>query len=222
MLRRLGLQERRMLKASGQDLTPKPCARFASYANRYKGQPAVIVGKGHTEFDYAQLHNFSGVHVFINDAVTLAANVPDKHCFLFFLDRHQAVHWLQIKLPDNVTVACPVRFRAYNTGRNKCFYFDDINSFPVSSRSELASSPRLWKAQGTITSALHFVWYIGCYRVTFIGCDGINDRQHGYDSRLSIISASKPGWRYDRIRHNQDTLCEIFNLESSYIGTPNG
>ena len=57
-------------------------------------------------------------------------------------------------------------------------------------RDQLAASTQLYTNTGTIHSLLHFVWFCGFRRVTFVGCDGPGPGPAAYDPRLANRSAS--------------------------------
>jgi hypothetical protein len=96
-------------------------------------------------------------------------------------------------------------------------------------RDEIADREELFVHTGTIHTLLHFVWFCGFQRVTYVGCDGINQKhvlaracgaRNGYDSRLQNRSNTSPWWHYAKIRQAQDLLTTLFGIEAVYRGAP--
>lgn len=209
---------------------------FEGYMDRFAGQTAMIVGKGPTLYDYDELREFSGPCIFINDAVSLATK-HDGANFFFALDRCQSA-WFP-ELGD--TTAILPSDRTFIEGDDDPILEADFSgtlyrtkspnreAFLALTREQLAKAAILYTHSGTIHPAIHFVWFLGCTRILFVGCEGFNDAKHlrkyadaltGYDERLAIKSNSKPWWNYGMIRAEQDRLCTHFNIEGHYVGTP--
>jgi len=216
---------------------------ISSFKNRYQGEPCVIVGKGRTDFDYQDLDQFPHPVIFINDAI-------DKERFAWraaerFFFAHDAwqVYWLLE--PRDSTAVIPryaqndprvnrlklsavelplVAFRnnivCYEWG---AWWRGDLAKH---TRREMVRTKQLYIRSGTIHSAIHFAWFMGCPKIMFIGCDGIcaARQTEQYDPRIAIRSESKPGGShiYAGIRKVQDFMIRELHLEAEYIGCPKG
>lgn len=202
---------------------------FASFKEKYAGGEATIVGKGPTLFDYELLAAMPGPVCFINDAVLLTKHLDkQQHGFLFFLDQHQAEHWLGAEFDVTMVVKEEHRQLAARQDNRCVFYQHCEGTFPVATRSELARSPRLFLNKGTITPILHFLWYTGVRKINLIGCDGLNrptairEMTGGkdYDPRIPEFLPGKCRWINNQIRASQDALIELFGFAAEYHGTP--
>lgn len=203
---------------------------FFSFANKHAGGTAIVVGKGPTTFDYAELKKHDGPIVFINDAAQLAKFCRDEQeKFQFYLDDNQARHWLTgAALPGVTMVVKDVHRPLAKRPDLDVIWYRAVTAFPVMSREDLSKSPTLFIKKGTITPVLHWLWYLGVRTVKFVGCDGLNDKTavhqltggKDYDQRLNILTTGRSGWVYNAIRKIQDDLVGIFGFEAIYLGTP--
>lgn len=211
---------------------------FAELNDAHRGGAAIVVGKGPTLFDYAELGTTGCPTFFVNDAVALERHLqPDQPSYWFAHDRIQTA-WLERGIQSTAVVPEDGKLL---TGRgdpvlanaNRVVFYrwrtrlQDV--VLAQTRDELAASRELHTDQGTIHSLLHFVWYLGFTRVGFVGCDGISkdprtapleDASTGYDKRIENASSSAPWGTFLRIRREQDRLCKLFRFETTYLGTP--
>jgi hypothetical protein len=195
---------------------------FYEFNNKYKHGGCYVVGRGRTDFNYDELGDVDDPIFFINDAVGLEKLVRSE-TFFFAHDSQMRV-WLDG--PMKSTAVLPINGKVlgnapgvvlghsslvvyyHRGGKNK-------ENLLRMSRNEIAQRGELFTHTGTMHSLLHFIWFCGFGRATFIGCDGIN----GYDQRLQNRSHSSPG-RYGTIRKAQELLTTLFGIEAIYRGTP--
>jgi hypothetical protein len=208
---------------------------FSSFNNKYSRGACYVVGRGRTTFDYARLADINDPIFFINDAVCMEKYARSE-TFFFAHDVHLRV-WLDgsIKatavLPTDGTIlgdAPGVVLK--HAGRIVYYRRGEKNRDALlrMSRDELAHSEELFVHTGTIHSLIHFIWYCGFRRATFVGCDGINPGhvfsnapgQPIYDPRLENRSNGAAGWNYGTIRRAQDLMLTLFAIDAVYIGTP--
>jgi hypothetical protein len=210
--------------------------RFADFNNRYAGKTCCVVGRGPTEFPYAELAGLQEPVFFINDSVSVAGDARGD-TFFFAHDARMLV-WLDGRfkgtavLPFDGKLFLKQPEAVLSHAGGLAFYRWKKRAGEEllrMGRDELAAAEELFTHCGTIHSLLHFVWFCGFKRVVFIGCDGINDPEllseaydapGGYDARLPNLSRTRPWWQYDAIRENQDRLCARLGLETVYRGTP--
>ena len=199
---------------------------FASFNNRYAGRGCHVVGRGPTTFDYAALAAVDEPVFFINDAVCLERHAAGET--FFFAHDPQLLGWLDgtrrstAVLPADVKLFRPPPPRPLGHAAPVVLY--RWRTLPVDqvlrmTRDQLAASAQLYTHTGTIHSLLHFVWFCGFRRVTFVGCDGPGRGPAAYDPRLDNRSASAPA-DYAGIVHVQRLLTALFGLEAVYRGTP--
>lgn len=209
---------------------------FSSFNHKYRGGACYVVGRGPTDFQYENLADFSDPIFFINDAVALEKFAASE-TFFFAHDEQMRV-WLDGSMRS--TAVLPIEGTIlgddpgvvlghggpivhYHRGeRNK-------ENLLRMSRDEVAAREELFVHSGTIHSLVHFLWFCGFARVTYIGCDGINHKralvqscgsEDGYDRRLQNRSGTTPWWQYRSIRRVQDLMTTLFGIEAHYIGTP--
>lgn len=209
---------------------------FADFNNRYPAGSCYVIGRGPTTFDYRQLAEITDPIFFINDAICLE-KFARSDTFFFAHDAAMRV-WLDgsmrstAVLPTNGTILAdePAAMLAHN-GRVVLYHRqdEDRESLMRMTRDELAIEEALFGHSGTIHSLLHFVWYCGVRKITYIGCDAINRRDllatqcashDGYDPRLQNKSSTAPGWHYLQIRRVQELLTVLFGIQTCHVGTP--
>jgi hypothetical protein len=218
---------------------PFPSARevpFADFNNRYENRACYVVGRGPTEFDYDKLRDVTDPVFFINDAICLEKLVS-ADTFFFAHDAAMQV-WLNGSI--RATAVLPLHSKFFDPSMNVTLgHLGDVvhyrwwetnrDTLLRMTRDELAEAQALFLHSGTIHPLLHFVWYCGFKRVSFIGCDGINSRDilrkqlnapEGYDPRLQNRSLTSSWWQYSAIRKAQDLLIQLFDFEAIYLGTP--
>jgi hypothetical protein len=196
----------------------------------------MIVGRGPTEFDYEKLADSPDPVFFINDAVCLEKHARSE-TFFFAHDPH-ATAWLNgaitstAVLPIDGKIFRPTPGITLEHAGNIVFYHwqeQNKEDLLLMNRDQIAQARQLYTHTGTIHSALHFIWFCGFKKVTFIGCDGITDTRHldpklqmgnGYDPRLANRSGSSPSPTYPAILGAQRLLTTLFGLEAVYVGTP--
>lgn len=211
---------------------------FESFRDVHRGERAVVVGKGPTTFDYADIARLDAPTYFVNDSVSLERHVAaDRPAYWFAHDRGQTV-WLPkleraiAVLPEDGKVVEGRDDPVLADAREVAFYRWRVREQDVvvrQTKDELARTHELFTDQGTIHSLLHFVWFCGVQRVTFVGCDGLEtnsrsaslvDPGTGYDARIENVSGSAPWGTFSRIRKGQDRLCRKLGFEVEYLGTP--
>jgi hypothetical protein len=213
---------------------------FAHFNNRCAGGSCYVVGRGPTEFDYTELGATDEPVFFINDAVCLEKHVRGES--FFFAHDRQLLPWLNgairstAVLPIDGKVFCvepgeaPERTLAH-AGKIVFYHWREDNRQAQlhMTRDQLAEAKQLFTHTGTIHSLLHFVWYCGFRKVSFVGCDCITDTHalagnfhtpDGYDPRLENRSGSSASPSYPAIRRAQDLLTMLFGFEAVYRGTP--
>ncbi len=210
---------------------------FASFNGRYAGRGCHVIGRGPTTFDYAALAAVDEPVLFINDAVCLERHARGET--FFFAHDPQALRWLDgglrstAVLPADGKVFRPPPPRPLRHAGPVVLY--RWRTLPVDhvlrmGRDALAAAAQLYTHTATIHSLLHFAWFCGFRRVTFVGCDGhggpvappvvMPGVMPGYDPRLENRSGSAPT-DYAGIVHVQRLLTDLFGLEAVYRGTPN-
>lgn len=222
-----------------QELAPRfPHAAelsFSSFNNEYAGRSCYVVGRGPTLFNYEDLARVNEPIFFINDAVCLEKYARSET--YFFAHDTKMLAWLDGAMRS--TAVLPIDGNLFldppsvlaHAGAIVFYRWVMGNRVELlqKSRDEIAASKQLYTQTGTIHSLIHFVWFCGFKRVTFIGCDGIDKHElprccvpsaNGYDVRLQNRSRSSPWWHYTIIRKTQDRLIDELGLESIYCGTP--
>jgi hypothetical protein len=220
--------------------SPLPKAKvvpFRSFKNSYAGRGCCIVGKGPTEFCYEELGDLDEPIFFINDAICLENHARSDT--YFFAHDAQMRPWLDgsirstAVLPRDGKILEGVSSGGMAHAGGVVYYSHKgqprSKELLLMTRDEIADWQKLVIHSGTVHSALHFAWFCGVKRVTFIGCDGIHpgqvtaaspDVEYGYDPRLKNRSYSSPGPYYPAIRKAQDLLAALLDLETNYVGTP--
>jgi hypothetical protein len=194
---------------------------FAMFNNRFAGRSCFVVGRGPTDFDYARLGDSDDPVFFINDAVGMEKHVRGES--FFFAHDPQLLGWLDGGMKS--TAVLPIDGKLFHatpdlqlghTGKVILYHWREQQreQLLTMTRDELARAKQLYTHTGTVHSLLHFAWYCGIRRVTFVGCDG--DATGGYDARLENRSKSSTSSTYPMIRHVQGLLCELFGFETEY------
>lgn len=209
---------------------------FADFKNRYAGAACHVIGRGPTEFNYEDLAKLDEPVFFINDAVCLEKYARSE-TFFFAHDPHLLV-WLDGQTKS--TAVLPIDGKVFRGGpgitlnhAGKIVFYhwreQDKEQLLQLSRDQLAEIKQLYTHTGTVHSLLHFAWFCGFKRVTFIGCDCISDPRtlpakfqtaDGYDPRLENRSGSAGGLTYPSIGRAQALLTMLFGFEAVYVGTP--
>jgi hypothetical protein len=195
---------------------------FARYANKYAGRACSIVGRGPTGFDYADLSRSTDPVFFINDAVCMEMHAGGDR--FYFAHDPQALAWLDGQIRS--TAVLPIDGKIFrdspgvtlnHTGRIVFYHWreTDREALLLMDRPKIARLQQLYTHTGTIHSLLHFVWFCGFKRVTFIGCGG--STASGYDPRLVNRSRSTPSPTYSAIFEAQKLLTTLFGLEAEYL-----
>jgi hypothetical protein len=211
---------------------------FAEWKDRHAGATAVVVGKGPTLYDFAQLGRTGAPTVFVNDAVALEKHLaPGQPSFLFAHDAGQTawfargIRSIPVIPRDGKVVEGENDPRLAPLERATLYRWRTRPQDVVlaQTKDELAASEELYTDCGTIHSALHFVWFAGFRAVRFVGCDGtsndprtkpLGDAATGYDKRIENASGSAPWGGFIRIRREQDRLCKLFGFDVEYWGAP--
>jgi hypothetical protein len=205
---------------------------FCDFDRKYDGQSCYIIGRGPTDFDYEKLVDVREPIFFINDAVSLEKYARSDT--YFFAHDAQMLPWMNGAVRSTIVV--PIDGKVFrqtpgielqHTG-NIVFYHwreEKKEELLTMTRAQIAEAKQLYTHTGTIHSVLHFIWFCGFKRVTFIGCDCISLPERlqtvdGYDSRLANLSQSASSFNYMHIGKAQLLLLQLFGLESTYIGTP--
>ena len=207
---------------------------FSVFNNRYAGGSCHVVGRGKTDFDYNLLADVEEPIFFINDAISLETRAEKAETFFFAHDA-QLLAWLDGSIRS--TAVLPLTGKMFPHGSNTVIqhagplvYYrwrkTDKESLLQMTRDQIMAAAELYNHSGTIHSLLHFAWYCGFSRLTFIGCDGADHTElqtdrNLYDPRLENRSGSVPApWNYAKIRSAQDLLATLFGFETIYLGTP--
>jgi len=209
---------------------------FASFNNKFSGRNCYIVGRGPTKFEHEKLSLIKDPIFFINDAVLLEKYASGET--FFFAHGRKMIPLLQRVVKSVAVLVIDGTFfvkdsqiiRNYS-GDIVGYHWHKIGKAELlkMSRDEIAKNNELYTHSGTIHSVLHFIWYCGFQNIFLIGCDGINNKvflktffksKDGYDPRLENISRTNPWWNYRTIRHVQNRLIKIFELNPVYLGTP--
>jgi hypothetical protein len=199
---------------------------FAEFNGKYEGKSCTIVGRGPTTYDYALLGESTDPVFFINDAVCLEKYAIGD-CF-FFAHDPQLLGWLDGRLKS--TAVLPIDGKLFlepgdahfDHAGNIVFYHwqeEKKEDLLRMTREQIAAAKQLYTHTGTIHSVLHFIWFCGFKKVSFIGCDGIITG-NGYDPRLENLSGSVASTTYPSIIFAQKLLTELFGFEAVYLGTP--
>jgi hypothetical protein len=199
---------------------------FQSYLQKYANQACIIVGRGPTTYDYQQLGESTNPIFFINDAVCLEKHARGET--FFFAHDPQLLSWMDGRIQstailpiDGKLFGAPIQSSFDHTG-NVVFYHwrqEKKEDLLLMNREQIAQLKQLYTHTGTIHSVLHFAWFCGFTKVTFIGCDGITVGT-GYDPRLVNISGSIAGSTYPAIIRAQRLLTTLFGFQATYLGSP--
>lgn len=210
--------------------------RVTDYLNRYAGRRFVIVGKGPTQYDYADLAQVHDPIIFINDAVQFAPLASNSvHRFWFALDELQSC-WLSDRATCQVSPVLPRapgdgHEDAVTRGQQRLFvsrcpaaqqhqrtitYEWNGRGLDISAqtRETLARDGRLPLRGGTIHPAMAFAWLCGASEIAFIGCDG---KGEGYDERIDLQSQGPNLQVHGMIRKRQDELLRTFGIDAHYV-----
>ncbi len=199
-----------------------PYLPLADFQGIYHNRVAWIVGKGRTEYDYADLAKTTDPVIWINDAVSLENVLNDKQAsFMVCLDKCMRP-WLATPLKSIIVshqnVIGVTGFQPHSDNRIIKFW-PERGFVPA---QQLARESKLYVEQGSICTVLSFAWFMGVRNVKLIGCDGINNKmkRKPYDSRIDVKSRSIPGWVYDSIKEKQERLLKYLQMKAEYLGTP--
>jgi hypothetical protein len=211
---------------------------FSDYENRFAGRTAIVVGKGPTLFEYAELAQHRSPVFFVNDAVALEKHVASGEPSFFFAHDPVMTVWFTrgirsaAVIPEDGKIVRGRSDPALAPAGDVVFYrwrTTPQETVLAWTRPELAGTRELYTDCGTIHSALHFVWFCGFEGVRFVGCDGLGrdprtahlgDPRTGYDKRIANASSSTPWGEFVRIRREQDRLCRRFGFDVEYWGAP--
>ncbi len=209
---------------------------FESFNNAFAGRACYVVGRGPTEFDYETLADVDQPIFFINDAVCLEKFARSET--FFFAHDPQLLVWLDGKVKS--TAVLPIDGKVFvdtpgiqlNHAGKVVFYHwreNQKEDLLHMDRDQLAQARQLYTHTGTVHSLLHFLWYCGFGKVSFVGCDCITENHllaekfhtvDGYDARLTNLSGSSSGSTYEIIGRVQVMLTALFGFEAVYLGTP--
>ena len=107
---------------------------ISDYLNKFVGRTAVIIGKGPTswDFDGDQSLLSEGVFFYLNDAVNIHEKIKNKvnsvDFFLFFLDDHQAQHWLGKQKLEGVTCVAKATQSNFDKSINDVMFYPMLES----------------------------------------------------------------------------------------------
>jgi hypothetical protein len=197
-----------------------PLLNLADYQGVYHNRVAWIVGRGKTQYDYADLAKTTDPVIFINDAVSLEHLLNDQQeSFVVFLDKCMRV-WLQQPI-RSIAVAHQHVMGA--PGFSPLPVVRIIKFWPERgfiTADQMARESKLFTQQGTICTVLCLCWFMGIRDVRLIGCGGRNEKRKRspYDPRIQTLSKSIPGWVYNEIRIKQDNLLRHWQMKSEYLG----
>jgi hypothetical protein len=197
-----------------------PLLNLADYQAVYHNRIAWIVGRGKTQYDYADLAKTTDPVFFINDAVCLEHLLnPQQASFLVVLDKCMRC-WLNQPLKSIIVSHQNVMAAPGYTPHpdNKIIKFWPERGFITA--DQMANESKLYVSQGTVCTVLSLVWFMGIRNVKLIGCGGRNEKRKRapYDSRIQTLSKSIPGWVYDEIRIKQDALLRHWQMKAVYLG----
>ena len=172
-----------------------------------------------TRFNYKEIEGImSDPVMFLNDAVDLEKHMTTPHSFFFATDRPVVDPWI----PDVRSVYVhrlwdKVDFSVCRRFTKSVHVNHPDESLLLQTRDQLADSRKLYQSGGTVHTALHFAWFMGCRGAYMVGCDGLN---LGYDPRLPQRHQQKAGNVFGDIRKRQDEIAAILKMPIVYIGSP--
>jgi hypothetical protein len=192
---------------------------------RDKFTEAFIFGSGPTSFDYdVELPKISDPVFFINNTHRLSRLCRSEHQYFF---THHIHKFLQV---DPVTIFIQRMFNecgeSYKgvlhsvvTPMNKYISVDAqqddevasewfLESFKLRDKDEIERKNRLLACFGSATTAIHFAWFTGCKKVTFVGCNPDLDTDD-YDPR---ISSGKMLFDPKKVKENNRVLPKMLGL----------
>lgn len=212
------------------------------YLNKYAGYRFVIVGKGVTPYDYANLSKLTDPIIFLNDAVLLESKATRSVETFMFAAHIQMKVLLNPKmtstlvLPEGPCAQEPPNTNGiHNRGR---LYAKDLDqtvyknlvgydwsgycdeTLLARSREDAAKVGILYKAGSVCQLATHFAWICGASEIAYIGCDGDNPPARGdwpYDKRLKILSTGRGLGMFPKIRKNQERECKLLKIDYTYV-----
>lgn len=186
---------------------------------------AFIIGSGPTSFDYdVELPKITEPVFFVNDTYRLSHLCQSDHQYFFthhiskftqvepitvFIQRmfdqdspdYQGVLYSQFKPANNYI---GVDAQANDEIVSEWF----LNHFNLRDKDEVSKKNRLLACFGSATTAIHFAWFSGCKKVTFVGCNP-DSNTNDYDLR---IRKGKMAYSPDKVKQNNRILPKMLGL----------
>ena len=187
---------------------------------------SVIVGSGPTSVNYE--YELSKVHepiFFINDTHRFSRFCPSKHKYFFthhiskFTDVSPITFFIERMFwqdsDDYTGILYPSakpknEYIGIDTQANDEIIQEKfMQKFNLYDKDLIASRNRLLACFGSATTAIHFAWFSGCGKITFIGCNP--DVMGGqYDSRIG--QQGEMIYDPDKVKENNRILPKMLGL----------
>jgi hypothetical protein len=194
---------------------------------RNKFTEVVIFGSGPTKLDYeVELPKITEPIFFINDTHRMSHLCCSEHQYFF---THHISEFTRV---DPVTVFIQRMFSKSNdyqgvlkataTPINSYISIDVqldddvvsdrfLDAFKLRDKDEIERKNRLLACFGSATTAIHFAWFSGCNKITFIGCNPDLDT-FSYDPRIISDSGTKMLSSPSKVKENNRILPRMLGL----------
>jgi hypothetical protein len=83
-------------------------------------------------------------------------------------------------------------------------------------KNELTKRRSLFGHTGSITQAIHLLWYMGVKTVTMIGCRPLHRDDHRHDPRIYAYNHRRTSWILKAVISNQIETLKVFGIEPHY------
>lgn len=193
-------------------------------------EEAVIFGSGPTSIDYeAELPKITMPIFFINAAHKFSDICTSQHKYFFthHLSKYTTVSPTTVFIKrmfmeddDNYrgvlkcTVVPKNKYIAIDAqGNDEVVTERFLDHFRLRNKDEVARKNRLLACFGSATTAIHFAWFTGCKKVTFIGCNPHSDT-NAYDPRIAQGSMAFSPYK---VKQNNKILPNFLGLEVEYL-----
>jgi len=83
-------------------------------------------------------------------------------------------------------------------------------------KDEVTKRRSLFGHTGSITQAIHLLWYMGVKTVTMIGCRPLYKENHRHDPRIYTHNHRRTSWILKAVISNQIETLDVFRIEPHY------
>lgn len=194
---------------------------------RDKFTELVIVGSGPTSLDYeVDLPKITEPVIFINDAHQLSHLCQSEHQYFVthHLSKFRQVNPITMFIErmfdeDDPDYKGILHSQVQPVG--ECIRIDGqynnevasewfLDHFQLRDRDEVSRKNRLMACFGSTTTAIHFAWFSGCKKVTFVGCNP-DLETNSYDPR---IRSGEMMFSPKKVKENNRILPKMLGLNA--------